>query len=308
MKATRDSFGEAILKWGEKDSRVVVLDADLSKSTKSESFSKKFPGRFFQMGIAEMNMIGTAAGLALSGKIPFACSFGCFLTGRYDQIRMSVAYNRANVKLIGTHAGVAIGEDGHSQMALEDIGLMRALPNMIVLQPADHIETLKMIEAMIEISNPCYLRLTRQKLPIIYDESYRFKIGKWDLLREGRDVLLIGTGHQVHSCLEANDKKARSWTVVNASSLSPIDKDLLKDLISRHRFVVTAEDHYVTNGLGSAVAEFLAENSCDARLLRIGLRDFGESGTPEELYQHFKLDGEGVLSQVEEFLQAQNDR
>lgn len=308
MKATRDSFGEAILKWGEKDSRVVVLDADLSKSTKSESFSKKFPGRFFQMGIAEMNMIGTAAGLALGGKIPFACSFGCFLTGRYDQIRMSVAYNRANVKLIGTHAGVAIGEDGHSQMALEDIGLMRALPNMIVLQPADHIETLKMMEAMIEVANPCYLRLTRQKLPMIYDEAYRFKIGKWDLLREGRDVLLIGTGHQVHSCLEANDKMGGSWSVVNASSLSPIDKDLLKELITRHRFVVTAEDHYVTNGLGSAVAEFLAEHSCDARLLRIGLRDFGESGTPEELYQHFKLDGEGVLSQVEEFLQAQSDR
>jgi transketolase len=308
MKATRDSFGETILRLGENDSRIVVLDADLSKSTKSESFSKKFQDRFFQMGIAEMNMIGTAAGLALGGKIPFACSFGCFLTGRYDQIRMSVAYNRANVKLVGTHAGVAIGEDGHSQMALEDIGLMRGLPNMIVLQPADHFETVRMMEAMVEISQPCYLRLTRQKMPLIYDESYRFKIGKWDVLREGKEVLLIGTGHQVHSCLEANEKKSNPWTVVNASSLNPIDKDLLKSLISKHRFVVTAEDHYIVNGLGSAVAEFLAEQSFEGRLYRIGLGDFGESGSPEELYRHFRLDGAGVLSQVENFLQAQKDR
>lgn len=308
MKATRDSFGEAITKLGEKNPNIVVLDADLSKSTKSEAFGKSFPDRFFQMGIAEMNMIGTAAGLALAGKIPFACSFGCFLTGRYDQIRMSVAYNRANVKLVGTHAGVAIGEDGHSQMGLEDVGLLRALPNFSIFQPADHFEALDTIRVASEIDGPCYIRLTRQKMPILFDENYRFVPGKWNVLHAGADLALIGSGHLVHSFNEANAAMGNKYTLVNAASVKPIDEKLLENLAKTHSVFVTAEDHYVTNGLGSAVAEWIAESGLGIRLFRIGMREFGESGTPEEVYEHFKFNGKGVKSQLEDFLRKIQDR
>lgn len=302
MKATRDSFGEEIVALGEKIPEIVVLDADLSKSTKSEKFSKKFPDRFFQMGIAEANMIGTAAGLALSGKIPYACSFGCFLTGRYDQIRMSVAYNQANVKLIGTHAGVAIGEDGHSQMGLEDVGLLRALPQFHIYQPADDFEARAVIRFSATERMPTYIRLTRQKLPNLYDTSYQFRAGRWSLLKEGGEGLLIGTGALVHSLLEANEKLKSKFTVVNAASLKPIDEDLLTNLLAKHSWVATAEDHYTIGGLGSAVAEFLADRGIGKPLLRIGVEGFGESGSPEELYRHFQFDGSGVASRLEAFM------
>lgn len=307
MKATRDSFGEAIRKLGESNPRIVVLDADLSKSTKSESFAKAFPDRFFEMGIAEMNMIGTAAGLAMGGKIAFACSFGCFLTGRYDQIRMSVAYNRANVKLIGTHAGVAIGEDGHSQMGLEDVGVLRALPDFWIFQPADHFEAIDTIRVAAEIEGPCYIRLTRQKMPFLYDESYRFQPGKWNWYRKGEEVALIGTGQLVHSCLGANQKLGKNFSVINASSLKPIDEKILEELSRSHKVFITAEDHYITNGLGSAVAEWIAESGLPIKLLRIGMRQFGESGTPEELYRHFRLDADGVADQIQAFLKEVKD-
>ena len=261
MIATRDSFGDELSKLGEADERIVVLDADLSKSTKSEKFAKKFPTRFFQMGIAESNMIGTAAGLGLSGKIPFACSFGCFLTGRYDQIRMSVAYNRANVKLIGTHAGVAIGEDGHSQMGLEDVGLLRALPEFHIYQPADDRETRSVIQHAVRENVPSYIRLTRQKVPNVNEASYEFKVGKWAKLRAGSKVCLIGTGGTVSSCLKANEMLSGGFTVVNACSLKPIDKEMLQDLLNSHSWIVTVEDHYTVGGLGSAVAEV---RSCTA--------------------------------------------
>jgi len=302
MKATRDSFGEEIVKWGDQNPDVVVLDADLSKSTKSIRFAQKYPERFFQMGIAESNMISTAAGLALSGKIPFACSFGAFLTGRYDQIRMSVSYNRANVKLVGTHAGVAIGEDGHSQMGLEDVAVLRSLPNMTIYQPADDEETVQIVRSMVENPGPAYIRLTRQKLPKVYDTSYRFVPGKWALQTKGTRVALIGTGHLFHSCMEANDAMGGKFSVVNAASLKPVDADLILSLASSHELLVTAEDHYVTGGLGSAVAEVLAEAGRKTRLRRIGMRTFGESGSPEDVLKHFQLDGPGVVNQLEKFL------
>ncbi len=304
MKATRDSFGEEIAKLGEADSRIVVLDADLSKSTKSEHFAKKFPDRFFQMGIAEANMIGTAAGLALAGKIPFACSFGAFLTGRYDQIRMSVSYNRANVKLIGTHAGVAIGEDGHSQMGLEDVALLRSLPNFQIFQPSDDIEAREMIRFVMTRPEPAYIRLTRQKMPIIHSNDWKYKFGKWDVIEKGSEIAFIGTGQLVHSGMAAQKMLSKKMTIVNASTLKPVDEELICELARTHRLIITAEDHYVTGGLGSAVAEVLAENALSTTLRRIGVRDFGESGTESEVYSHFKLDPAGVKLQIESFISS----
>ncbi len=300
MKATRDSFGEELVALGEINPRIVALDADLSKSTKSEKFAKKFPERFFEMGIAEANMIGTAAGLALSGKIPFACSFGCFVTGRYDQIRMSVSYNRANVKIVGTHAGVAIGEDGHSQMGLEDVSLLRSLPEFRIYQPADDVETKELIRWVVAEDAPCYIRLTRQKLANISPAGYKFQAGKWPTLRQGTKVALIGTGGLVQSCLEADDKLGMKFTVINASTLKPVDQQLIDNLALNYDWIITAEDHYITGGLGSAVAEVLSEvPDCVARLFRIGVSTFGESGSPEDLYKHYKLDGAGVAEQIQ---------
>ncbi|RYZ98367.1 MAG: transketolase family protein, partial [Proteobacteria bacterium] len=192
--ATRQAFGESLAKLGEKHAHIVVLDADLAKSTKSELFAKKFPNRFFEMGISEANMIGVGAGLALEGKVPFICSFGAFVTGRFDQIRMSVSYSEANVRIVGTHAGVAIGEDGHSQMALEDVACLRTLPKMTVLQPADDIETAAMVEELITHPFPAYLRLTRQNVPRVHKEGTVFKIGKIQPIKAGKDVLVLATG------------------------------------------------------------------------------------------------------------------
>lgn len=298
MKATRDSFGEEVALLAEKNPSIVVLDADLSKSTKSNIFAKKFPDRFFEMGIAEANMIGTAAGLALSGKTAFACSFGCFLTGRYDQIRMSVAYNRANVKLIGTHAGIAIGEDGHSQMGLEDVALLRSLPEFSIFQPADDQETRAVIRYVVENQGPCYIRLTRQKLPNLFTGSVSFTPGKWPILQQGKDIALIGTGGLVGHLVEAAKATGKNWTVVNASSLKPIDRDCILQLQKNHRWIITAEDHYTIGGLGSAVAEVLSEASTSCRLHRIGVESFGESGEPDELYRHYGFNAEGLSKRI----------
>jgi len=302
MKATRDSFGEEVALLGERESRIVVLDADLSKSTKSEKFAKKFPDRFFEMGIAEANMIGTAAGLALSGKIPFACSFGCFITGRYDQIRMSVAYNRANVKIIGTHAGIAIGEDGHSQMGLDDVAVLRSLPNFQIFQPADDAETRAVVRFAAADNGPCYIRLTRQKLPTLFDSSHVFAPGKWNMIQEGKRIALIGTGGLIHSLKSANESLGLQATVVNACSLKPVDEKLLLHLASQYELIVTAEDHYSIGGLGSAVAEVVSLVPERAALHRIGLEGFGESGSPEDLYRHYKFDAEGIAQRLKRIL------
>src|SRR5690606_24120832 len=309
MKATRDAFGETLVKLGEKYPEVVVLDADLAKSTKSEAFLKAFPDRFFEMGIAEANMIGTAAGLALAGKVSFACSFACFITGRFDQIRISVAYANANVRVVGSHAGVAIGEDGYSQMGLEDVALMRSLPSMDVMQPADDVETAAMMEHLCTHQGPAYLRTTRQKLERVNPEDYTYRFGKAVELRQGgTDAVIFATGGEVAFALHAAEalaKEGHQVGVVNVHTLKPLDTETILRLSEQARLVVTAEDHQVIGGLGSAVAETLAEAGLGRRLVRIGLQDvFGESGTPEQLLRHFQLAAEGIAAQVRGALQG----
>lgn len=302
-KATRDAFGEALAKMGEKYPEVVALDADLAKSTKSEIFAKKFPDRFFEMGIAEANMIGTGAGLALAGKIPFICSFACFVTGRYDQIRISVAYSNANVRIVGSHAGVAIGDDGYSQMGLEDIALMRTLPGMAVIQPADDLETEGAVEFLCRHQGPAFLRTTRQKLDRVNPDGYRFEFGKAVTLRPGgKDVVIFATGGEVQYALRAAEELSKGGAdvgVVNIHTIKPLDVPAILKAAQSTKLVVTAEDHQIIGGLGSAVAEALAENGVGRKLLRIGVQDtFGESGMPEDVLRHFKLDTAGIVEQV----------
>lgn len=302
-KATRDAFGEALVKAGEKYPEVVALDADLAKSTKSEAFAKKFPDRFFEMGIAEANMVGTGAGLALCGKVPFICSFACFVTGRYDQIRISVAYSGANVRIVGSHAGIAIGDDGYSQQGLEDVALMRALPGMAVLQPADDVECEQMVDFLCRHQGPAFLRTTRQKLPRVHGEGYRFELGKLDVLRPGgKDVVIFATGGEVGYALAAAEqltKEGHGVGVVNVPCIKPFDAAGAAKLAASARVVVTAEDHSVIGGLGSTVAEAMAEAGVGRPLVRVGLKDvFGESGAPEELLRKHQLDAEGIAAQV----------
>lgn len=309
-KATRQAFGETLARLGEHYSDIVVLDADLAKSTKSELFAKKFPGRFFEMGIAEANMIGTAAGLSFAGKIPFACSFGCFLTGRYDTIRISVAYSQANVRLVGTHSGVGIGDDGHSQMGLEDISLMRALPTMGVFQPMDARETELLVEYLVkEWKGPAYLRLTRQGLPDLYPQGLPFQPTR--LLRldsiANIQVACIASGATVTEALQASrilEAKGITMGVWNAHSLKPFDEEGVQKIISGDgnppKLFVTAEDHSVIGGLGSCVAEVLAKSPKHPRLLKLGVQDlFGESGEGPELYEKHGISAAAIARSVE---------
>jgi len=301
-EATRVSFGRALARLGA-DPRIVVLDADLASSTNTKAFADRYPERFFQVGIAEGNMVGMAAGLALAGKIPFAASFACFLAGRFEQIRLSVAYNRANVKLVGTHAGVGIGEDGYSQMGLEDVALMRTLPNMIVVQPADALETEQAVECLAAHDGPAYLRVTRQKVADVSPPGYRFQLGKAVPLREGRDLTVAASGAVVGHALEAATLLAAEGidvAVVNVSTLKPLDAATLADRGGRTGAILTVEDHGVVGGLGSAVAEALAETGIPVR--RHGVRDFGESGTGAALYAKHGLDAAGIATQVRAFL------
>ncbi len=307
-KATRDAFGETLAKLGDKYPEIVALDADLGKSTKSEIFAKKFPDRFFQMGIAEANMIGTGAGLALAGKIPFICSFACFVTGRFDQIRISLAYANANVRIVGSHAGVAIGDDGYSQMGLEDIALMRTLPGMVVIQPADDLECEAAIEYLCAThQGPAFLRTTRQKVERVNPEGYRFEFGKAVTLRQGgKDAVIFATGGEVHPALvaaEALQKDGLDVGVVNIHTLKPLDAAAVLEAAARTRLLVTAEDHQIIGGLGSAVAEVLADNGVGRKLLRIGVQDtFGESGLPDAVLAKFRLDANGIAEQVRDAL------
>jgi transketolase len=303
-KATRASFGEALVELGAEFKNIVVLDADLSKSTKSEGFAKKYPERFFQMGIAEANMIGVAAGMAFTGKVPFLCSFGCFLTGRFDTIRVSVGYSNANVRLVGTHAGIGIGEDGYSQMALEDIACLRVLPGMSVLQPADDIETKQMMRFLATHEGPVYLRLTRQNLEPVNKSDYKFQYGRGVELKSGTDAIVFATGGVVAHSLNAAhmlEKEGKSVGVVNIHTIKPLDVELVARLSKNVKNIFTAEDHNVIGGLGSAVAEVLAEQGLAAgsRLTRLGVQDtYGESGTPESLYKKHGLDADGLARSI----------
>jgi len=303
-KASRAAFGEALLELGAKDPRIVALDADLSKSTMTAAFAKKFPDRAFNLGIAEANMIGVGAGLAMAGKIPFVASFACFLVGRFETIRISVAYTNANVKLVGTHVGVAIGEDGYSQMGLEDIACIRALPNIPVIQPADEVETKQVIAYAVEHQGPIYLRLTRQNLEPVSPANYQFRFGKWVRLREGTDVTIIASGGTVFPALEAAKQLVADGIqaeVINAATIKPLDEEMLLASARRTGHVVTVEDHSINGGLGGAVTELLAEG-CPTLVRRIGVQGFGESGDLKGLYAKHGLDAAGIARTTRKFL------
>ena len=303
-KASRAAFGEALIELGAKDERIVTLDADLSKSTMTAGFAKKFPGRAFNLGIAESNMVGIAAGLALTGRVPFACSFACFIVGRFETIRISVAYTNANVKLVGTHVGVAIGEDGYSQMGLEDIACIRALPNVPIVQPADEVETKQAVAYAAEHQGPLYLRLTRQNLESVCPPDYQFRLGRWCLLRPGTDVTLIASGGTVFNALEAArrlEAEGISAEVINAASIKPLDEETLGRSAAKTGRVVTIEDHSIAGGLGGAVAEWLSEVR-PTPVKRIGTTTFGESGDPRSLYAKFGFDPAGIARTVAKFL------
>ena len=303
-KASRAAFGEALLELGARDPRIVTLDADLSKSTMTAKFAKTYPARAFNVGIAESNMIGIGAGLALTGQIPFVCSFACFVVGRFETIRISVAYTNANVKIVGTHAGIAIGEDGYSQMGIEDIACIRALPNIPVIQPADELETQQVIAYAVEHAGPLYLRLTRQNLEPVCPPGYRFRLGRWLVLRPGIDVTLVGTGGPLGNCLEAArllEADGISAEVINAASIKPLDEELLVGSAGKTGHVVTVEDHSIHGGLGGAVAEVLGD-VMPTPLKRLGVQGFGESGDAKGLYAKHGLDPAGIAASVRKFL------
>jgi transketolase len=297
--ATRDAYGKALIELGKINKDVVVLDADLSKSTKTEGFQKEFPVRFFNIGIAEQNLIGCAAGFAASGKIPFASSFAVFATGRaYDQIRNTIGYSQLNVKIAASHAGVTVGEDGGSHQMLEDIALMRAVPGMTVIVPADGTETKQAIFAAAQYKGPVYIRLGRPKVPIIFDENYKFEIGKGIVVKEGTDVALIATGIMVGEALKAAEQLQNQGVkaaVVNISTIKPIDIETITQIAQTTRAVVTCEEHNIYGGLGSAVAEVLVEN-CPVPMERIGVKDvFGQSGKPNELMEKYGLTAKDII-------------
>jgi transketolase len=303
-KASRAAFGEALLELGARDPRIVTLDADLSKSTMTVKFAKTHPDHAFNLGIAESNMIGVGAGLALTGKIPFVCSFACFVVGRFETIRISVAYTNANVKIVGTHSGIAIGEDGYSQMGLEDIACLRALPNLPIIQPADELETKQAVAFAVEHNGPLYLRLTRQNLEPVCPPGYRFQLGRWLTLRPGSDVTLIASGGTVFNALEAAkklDAEGISAEVINAASIKPLDEDMLVASAAKTKHVVTIEDHSIHGGLGGAVAEALAE-VLPTPVKRLGVTGFGESGDAKALYAKHGLDPAGLVSSITKFL------
>jgi len=307
-KATRVAFGEALLKVAAKNDRVVVINADLGKSTNTVKFVEKYPDRSFNVGVAEANMIGIGAGLALEGWIPFICTFATFVAGRFETIRVSLAYNHANVKIVGTHAGIGIGEDGYSQMALEDIALMRSLPNMSVIQPGDAIETERAVEYIVQHQGPVFLRLTRQKVEDVNPPDYRFEFGKGvivDAARgEGRDLTIMATGGTVYNAREAaRELRSQGLDVraVNIHTLKPIDEELVLDSIQRSGRILTVEDHGLRGGLGSAVCEVVAERG-EGVVRRIAVRDFGESGDPVALYKKFGLSVDNIVAEAKKLV------
>ncbi|MFG6319803.1 MAG: transketolase family protein [Clostridia bacterium] len=300
--ATRQSFGEALKDLGEKNEKVVVLDADLAGATKTNIFGKAFPERFFDMGIAEQDMIGTAAGLASAGKIPYASSFAVFVTGRsYDQIRSSVCYPKANVKICGTHAGVTVGEDGATHQMLEDLGLMRGLPNMTVLCTSDDTQTRWAVEEISKINGPVYLRLSRAATPVIYDEKAKFEIGKMVQFGEGTKATVFATGAVVAEALEAQEilaKEGIDIRVVDVHTIKPIDKEMIIKCANETEKLISIEDHSIIGGLGTAISEVLTEEA-PKKLVRMGMKDcFGKSGKAMELLKYFGLVAGNIVEEV----------
>lgn len=301
-KSVREAFGKELVELGSVNPNVVVLDADVACSTQTKLFAKEYPNRFFDTGIAEQNMIATAAGLSLTGKIPFAATFAVFATGRtYDQIRTSVCYQKANVKIIGTHGGITVGEDGATHQALEDISLMRGLPNMTVIVPADCEECRQAIRYAAEMQGPCYIRISRNNLPDIYSKDYEFNPKKAVLLKEGSDVTIVSNGDVLSEACKAVEillNKGISAELISYPVVKPFDKETLIKSAQKTGFVVVLENHSVYGGLGSAVCEVLSEN-LPTKVLRIGMDDvFGQSGTPNELIKFYGLDAESVVNRI----------
>ena len=304
--ATRQAYGKALQNIALKNPNIVVLDADLSGSTKSGDVKKANPNLFFNMGIAEGNMLSVAAGLAASGKIAFASSFAMFATGRaYEQIRNSIGYTNLNVKVCASHAGLSVGEDGASHQCIEDLALMRVIPTMKVFQPCDAIETEQLIEAITEIEGPCYVRMCRMATEQVHSDDYKFEYGKADVIQEGKDVLIIATGLEVIEALEASkilEADGIKPTILNIHTIKPLDEDTIVEMVKKHSVVITAEEHSVIGGLGSAVADCLIRKyPCKVEM--IGVQDtFGESGTPAALFEKYGLDGKAIANKVRECL------
>lgn len=306
--ATRQSYGEALAEIGEENKDVVVLDADLSGATKTSIFAKKFPDRFFDIGIAEQDMMGTAAGLSTFGKIPYASTFAVFAAGRaYDQVRNTIAHTNANVKICATHAGITVGEDGATHQMLEDLGMMRALPNMTVISPSDDIQTKWMIKEIAKVNGPVYTRLSRLSTPVIYDEKFieenniKFEIGKGIQIGEGTDASIIATGTTVAEAIIAQEKlkvEGINVRVIDIHTIKPIDKELIIKCAKETKKIITVEDHSIVGGLGTSVCEVLAENY-PAKVVRMGINnEFGESGKAEELVKKYKIDCDSIMKEV----------
>ena len=305
-KATRESYGAALVKYGE-NPNIVVLDADLSKSTKTEMFKKAYPERFINMGIAESNMMCVAAGLAASGKIAFAATFAMFAAGRaFEQVRNSIGYTKLNVKIGATHAGISVGEDGASHQCLEDIALMRSIPNIVVINPADDIEAMQAVKAAIDHDGPVYMRFGRVAVPVINDNpDYKFEIGKGVTLKDGKDLTIIANGILVSESLQAAEMLAKDGInarVINMHTIKPLDKDLVIKAAKETGKIVTVEEHSVIGGLGSAVADVVSEENL-APVHKIGVQDvFGESALAEELLEKHGLDAKGIYNNIKDYL------
>jgi transketolase len=299
--ATRQSYGEALVELGKENEKIVVLDADLAEATKTGIFAKQFPDRFFDMGIAEANMIGTAAGLATCGKIPYASTFAVFASGRaYDQIRNSICYPKLNVKICATHAGITVGEDGATHQMIEDIALMRTLPNMTVISPSDDIQTKWVINEISKIDGPVYVRLSRLSTPIIYDENQKFEIGKAIQIGEGTDGTVFTTGITVSEALKAKEELEKigiNIRVIDMHTIKPIDKEMIIKCAKETKKLLSIEDHNVIGGLGSAISEALTEEY-PTKLVRLGIKDcFGKSGKAEELMKYFGITSKEIVEQ-----------
>ncbi|MCS7203397.1 MAG: transketolase family protein [Thermodesulfovibrio sp.] len=303
--ATRDAYGMILAQLGSKNPNIVVLDADLSCSTKTVLFAKQFPQRFFNMGVAEQDMIGFATGLALTGKIPFASTFAIFASGRaWEQVRQSVCYSKANVKIVATHGGITVGEDGATHQALEDIALMRVIPDMTVIVPADAYETAQCVVEVAKYQGPVYVRLGRAKVPAVMPKDYKFQIGKAYIFRLGKDVNIIATGIMVYESLRASEElnnEGIDTGVINLSTIKPLDVETILSVAKNSKLIITAEEHSVIGGLGSAVAEFLSEEY-PIPIKKIGVKDcFGCSGDYKELLRFYGLTKENIINTVREF-------
>ena len=305
----RNAYGDTLVELGKKHQNLVVLDADLSKSTKTIMFAKEYPKRFFEMGIAEANMISTAAGLASCGKIPFVSTFAVFATGRvYDQIRMDVAYSKANVKIFATHGGISVGKDGASHQMIEDIALMRVLPYMTVFAPSDATQTGRIVELMAENKGPMYARIGRADAPLIYEKKdlSDIKIGKGIVVEDGSDITIIACGTMVEPAIEASNdlkKQGINTRVIDMHTIKPLDKKLIIKAAKETGAIITAEEHSIIGGLGSAVAETLADENINCKFLRMGIKDiFCESGEPADLLEKYELNEKHIVKKAKTLL------